>query len=142
VQFQQQKAIMLGEQIVELRGKRTGRRVLSTDGGLKIEVSFEDSGEIFGHQANNVGTYWSGAKPDGSPYGEGHGAFVTQDGQMATWKGQGCGMFQPNGAISYRGALYYNTASAKLARLNSVAVAFEFEVAADGAVLTKGWEWR
>ena len=36
---------MLGEQIGELRGKRTARRVLSTDGGFKVEVSFEDWSE-------------------------------------------------------------------------------------------------
>ena len=35
---------MLGEQIGEERGKRTARRVLSTDGGgFKVEVSFESN---------------------------------------------------------------------------------------------------
>lgn len=57
---------MLGEQVLELTGKRIGRRVLSTDGGFKVEVSFEDSGKLLGQQVNNMGTYWSGPRPDGS----------------------------------------------------------------------------
>lgn len=133
---------MLGEQILALKGNRTGSRVLSTDGGFKMEVSFEDSGEILGCQAKNMGTYWSGTRPDGSLYGEGQGALVTKDGQMATWKGQGMGKLQPGGAVSYRGALYYTTKSAELVRLNDIAVVFEFEVGAGGDVQTRGWEWR
>jgi len=133
---------MLGEQILELTGKRTGRRVLSTDGGFKVEVSFEDNGKLLGQPANNMGTCWSGTRPDGTLYGEGQGVVIMQDGEMATWKGQGVGKLQPGGAVSYRGAVYYSTASAKLARLNSVAVVFEFEVGADGNIRTKGWEWK
>ncbi len=133
---------MLGEQVLELTGKRTGRRVLPTDAGFKVEVSFEDTGKLLGQQVNNMGTYWSGSRPDGTLYGEGQGVVITQDGEMATWKGQGAGKLQPGGAVSYRGAVYYSTASAKLARLNSVAVVFEFEVGADGTIRTKGWEWK
>jgi hypothetical protein len=133
---------MLGEQILELTGKRTGRRVLPTDVGFKVEVSFEDSGKLLGQQVNNMGTYWSGLRADGSLYGEGQGVVITQDGEVATWKGGGVGKLQSGGAVSYRGAVYYSTASAKLARLNSVALVFEFEVAADGTIRTKGWEWK
>ena len=133
---------MLGEQIGEQRGKRTGRRVLSTDSGFKVEVSFEDSGKLLGIEVNNIGTYWSQSRPDGSLYGEGQGVVITPDGEMATWKGQGVGKFQGGGAVSYRGAVYYSTASAKLARLNTVAVVFEFNVDASGNTHTKSWEWK
>jgi hypothetical protein len=133
---------MLGEQVLELTGKRTSRRVLPTDAGFKVEVSFEDTGKLLGQPANNMGTYWSGPRPDGSLYGEGQGVVILQDGEMATWKGQGVGKIQPNGAVSYRGAVYYSTASAKLARLNNVAVVFEFNVEPDGSIRTKGWEWK
>jgi len=133
---------MLGEQILDLSGKRVGRRVLPTEGAFKVEVSFEDSGKILGQQASNMGTYSSGPRPDGSLYGEGQGVVITQDGEMATWKGQGVGKLLPGGAVSYRGAVYYSTASAKLARLNTIAVVFEFEVGADGNIRTKGWEWK
>jgi hypothetical protein len=133
---------MLGELIGELRGKRTGRRVLSTDRRLKVEVSLEDSGKILGIEANNIGTYWSQTRPDGSLYGERQGVVITRDGEMATWKGQGVGKFQGGGAVSYRGAIYYSTLAPKLARLNSVAAVFEFAVDEGGNTHTKLWEWK
>ena len=134
---------MLGELICELRGKRTARRVLSTEGGgFKVEVSFEDSGKLLGVEANDIGTYSSVSRPDGSLYGEGQGVLLMPDGGMATWKGQGVGKFLAGGAVSYRGAIYYSTATPKLARLNSLAGVFEFEVDANGNTHSKIWEWK
>ena len=133
---------MLGELLGETKGKRTGRRVLSTDGGFKAEVSFEDSGKLLGIAVNDIGTYWSASRPDGSLYGEGQGVVLVPDGGAATWKGQGVGKFLAGGAVSYRGALYYSTANPKLVRLNTIAGVFEFEVDADGNTHTKIWEWK
>ena len=133
---------MLGEQIGELRGKRTGRRVLPTEIGFKAEVSFEDSGKLLGIEIQNIGTYWSQSRPDGSLYGEGQGVVITTDGETATWKGQGVGKFQGGGAVTYRGAVYYSTASAKLSRLNAVAVVYEFDVDGNGNIHTRLWEWK
>lgn len=133
---------MLGEQIGESRGKRTGRRVLSVDGGFKVEVSLESVGKLCGIEVNEVATYWSQSRPDGSLFGEGHGVVVSPDGSAATWKGQGAGKFVGGGAVSYRGAVFYNSASPKLARLNTVAAVFEFEVDAEGNTRTKTWEWK
>ncbi|MCC6389982.1 MAG: hypothetical protein IT167_05220 [Bryobacterales bacterium] len=133
---------MLGTVIGESRGKRTGRRVLSVDGGVKIEVSFEDSGTLLGAAANTIGTYWSQIKQDGSLYGEGQGIVLTANGDMATWKGQGTGKLLAGGAASYRGALHYTTASASLAGLNSIAAVFEFDVDSDGNTHAKSWEWK
>lgn len=132
---------MLGEVIGELHGKRTGRRILSTD-PLKVEVSVEDSGKLLGIDANSIVTYWSQTRPDGSLYGEGQGIVITQEGEMATFKGQGVGKLGPGGAVSYRGAVYYSTASAKLSRLNSIAAIFEFDVDATGNTHSKFWEWK
>jgi hypothetical protein len=61
---------------------------------------------------------------------------------MASWKGQGVGKLGTGGAVSYRGSLYFNTSSAKLASLNTTAVVFEYEVDAAGNTKTKGWEWK
>ena len=134
---------MLGEQIGESRGKRTGRRVLSVDGGFKVEVAFESVGKLLGIDVNEIATYWSASRPDGTLYGEGQGVIIGQDGSNATWKGQGVGKFTGSGAaVSYRGAVYYNSASPKLARLNNVAAVFEFEVDAQGNTHTKSWEWK
>src|SRR5438552_2901237 len=117
---------MLGEMIAESRGKRTGRRVLSTSPGFKVEVSFEDSGKILGHEFQEIGTYWSESRPDGSLYGEGQGVVLLQNGENATWKGAGAGTIKPGGAVSYRGPVYYSTASAALARRNKDAAVVEF----------------
>ena len=87
-------------------------------------------------------SYWSEVRPDGSLYGEGQGVVITQDGETATLKGQGVGKFVGGGAVSYRGAVYYSTASPKLARLNTVAAVFEFDVDANGNTHTKSWEWK
>jgi len=133
---------MLGEQIGESRGKRTGRRVLSVDHGFKVEVAFESVGKVLGIDGNEIVTYWSESRPDGSLYGEGQGIFLGHDGSNATWKGQGVGKFVGGGAVSYRGAVYYSTASPKLARLNTVAAVFEFEVDAEGNTHSKLWGWK
>jgi hypothetical protein len=133
---------MLGELISESHGKRTARRVLSASPGFKVEVSFEADGKLLGMGARTIATYWSEARPDGSLYGEGQAVVITQDGETATWRGQGVGKFLDGGAVSYRGAVYYSTASPKLARLNTVAVVFEFEVDANGNTREKSWEWK
>ena len=133
---------MLGEQIYEATGKRTGRRVLSADGGFKVEVSFDGTGKLIGIDVIEIGTYWSESRPDGSLYGEGQGVMLSPDGTSATWKGSGVGKIAPGGAVSYRGAVYYTSTSPKLARLHTVAQVFEFEVDPQGNTRTKGWEWK
>src|SRR5437762_5307451 len=100
---------MLGEQIYQARGKRTGRRVLSADSGFKVEVSLEGVGKLLGVDVNEIGTYTSETRPDGSLYGEGQGIVLANDGATATWKGAGVGKFLGGGAVSYRGALYYTS---------------------------------
>jgi hypothetical protein len=133
---------MLGDQIYEGRGKRTGRRVVSVDAGFKVEVSFEGTGKLLGIDTNEIGTYWSESRPDGSLYGEGQGVVLAQDGSAATWKGAGVGKFGAGGAVSYRGAVYYSSAAPKFARLNAVVQLFEFEVDTEGNTHSKGWEWK
>lgn len=133
---------MLGEVIVEGQGKRTGRRIVTTDPEFVVEVSFEELTKVLGVDGMNIGTYTSSNKPDGSLYGQGEGVFATLDGEFVTWHGIGVGRFAAGGAVSYRGSLSYKTTSPKLARLNAVAGVFEFEVAADGSTKSKVWEWK
>jgi hypothetical protein len=133
---------MLGEQIGEMSGRRTARRVLSADNTFKVEVSFEDRGKMLGMDGGNVGTYCATNRADGTLVGEGHGVFVTDGGETVCWKGVGTGAFTGGGAVSYRGAVIYTTASKKLARLNAVAGAFEFNVDAEGNTHSKIWEWK
>jgi hypothetical protein len=132
---------MLGELIGENTGKRLVRRVLNTTPPT-VEVSFEDTGKMLGHATSGYGTYTSVVRPDGTIYGEGQGVIFTAEGDIATWKASGQGKFGPGGAVSYRGILYFQTASQKLARLNAAPAVFEYEVDPEGKTRTKMWEWK
>jgi hypothetical protein len=132
---------MLGEQLGETKGKRLVRRVLTVDPPT-AEVSFEDSGQMLGVPTTGMGTYTSIIRPDGSIYGHGQGLNTTQDGESVTWTGTGVGHFGPGGSISYRGMLFFQTTSQKLARLNNACGAFEYDVDPTGATVSKVWEWK
>ena len=131
---------MLGEVLGETTGKRIVRRMLSSDPPT-VEVSFEDQGQMLGVACSGFGTYTSTVGSDGSIYGEGSGVITTTDGEMISWKGSGRGKFGAGGAVSYRGILYHRTTSAKLAKLNSVAGVFEYDVDSEGKTHSKVWEW-
>ena len=132
---------MLGEQIGETRGKRLVRRVLSVDPPT-AEVSFEDAGQILGIPTTGMGTYTSVIRPDGTIFGHGQGLSMTQEGESVTWTGTGVGKFGPGGSVSYRGMLFFQTTSQKLARLNGSCAAFEYDVDPSGATISKMWEWK
>jgi hypothetical protein len=132
---------MLGELIAETSGKRIVRRVLGMEPPT-VEVSFEDAGKMMGATTMGFGTYTSVVGADGSISGHGEGGAFTQDGELIAWKGSGLGKFGERGAISYRGILYYKTASQKLAKLNNLAGVFELEIDPEGKMHTKVWEWK
>ena len=133
---------MLGEQIGEETGKVMARRVLSVDGGTKVEVSLQSTGKFLGVEIRNTVTYWATIRPDGSLYGEAQGLVVGQGGERATFKAQGVGKLLDGGAVSYRGAQYFYSDSPTLSRLNSIAALFEYEADAEGNTKSKLWEWK
>lgn len=134
---------MLGEILGEERGQITAMRVLPSNGrGARVEVSFQASGTILGHDSTDVVTYYSEARPDGTMFGEGQGVIMTADGETVTFTGRGFGRFTRPGAVAWRGALYYETASRKLARLNGTVGVFEFESDEGGKTEGKVWEWK
>jgi hypothetical protein len=63
-------------------------------------------------------------------------------GEMATWVGQGVGTIKKDGSASYRGAVYYPSASPAWSHLNSVAAIFEFEVDPQGNCRDESWEGK
>lgn len=132
---------MLGEQISETKGRRLVRRVLTVDPPT-AEVSFEDSGHVLGVAGKGMGTYTSTVREDGSILGHGQGLSMMQDGDVVTWTGTGVGKFGPEGSVSYRGMLFYQTTSKKLARINNACGAFEFEVDGEGNTTARVWEWK
>ena len=133
---------MLGEKIGEEKGKITGRRVLPSLGpGPTMEISFQAEGSIFGVAHRTIATYTSVMRPDGSLLGSGQGVAMGAEG-TATWVGQGAGSIRKDGSVSYRGALFYHSASPKWARLNAVAAVFEYEVDPQGNTTAEMWEWK
>ena len=134
---------MLGEQLGEERGKVSGRRVVrSGAGGPRMEVTFQAAAQITGIDYQNIGTYWGAMRPEGFLYGEGQGILMTKDGDSLVWVGQGTGHIKPGGGVTCRGAVYYETSSQKLARLNGMAVVYEHETDASDNCATKYWEWK
>lgn len=132
---------MIGEKIGETKGKRIVRRVLSVD-PTTAEVTFEDSGTMLGVATTGGGTYTSVVRADGSLFGNGQGLIITADGEVITWTGTGLGKLGTDGALSYRGMLFFRTDSQKLARLHNSCGAFEYDVDATGNTISKVWEWK
>lgn len=135
---------MLGEQIGEETGQITGIRVLPDEGGAaKVEVSFQSNGTLLGAHVSNMGTYIAVTRPDGTLFGEGQGIATTENGEMATWHGHGVGHFTGHGsAVSYRGAIYFQTTAERLTRLNGVAAVFEYDSDESGKTSDKTYEWK
>ena len=130
---------MLGAQIGESRGKRTGRRVIATEPQVKVEVSFEDQGTLLGVETMNIGTYVS-TIDGGSLHGRGEGVASTLDGETVAWKGIGVGRLGAGGSVAYSGSLSYTTSSKKLAKLNGISGVFQFEVDGQGNTHSKVFE--
>ena len=131
---------MLGEQIAEGRGKRTGRRIIATDPQLKVEASVEETATFLGVEGLSIITYTASTKPDGSLFGEGGGIFASPQGETVTWKGIGVGRFGERGSIHYCGSLSFTTASPKLAKLNGISGVFQWDIDAQGNTHSKIWE--
>lgn len=107
-----------------------------------METSFESTGTLLGVSCTETGTYWSAVRSDGSLYGEGQGILMGQEGEMATWIGQGVGIVAADGGVSFRGAVYYESPSPTWSRLNRVAAIFEFDVDDKGNTRSQLWEWK
>lgn len=134
---------MLGEKIGEEKGKITGRRILRNDDlTAKIESSQQGTGQILGTKYTTMSTYCSVMRNSGTVFGEGQGMLMTEDGEAMTWLGQGVGLPKGKGAVSFRGAIYFDTSSKKLSALNSMAVLFEYEVDEEGNFTSQMYEWK
>ncbi len=135
---------MLGEQLGEASGKITATRVLPSDGPTpKLEVSFQGRGKILGVDVDNFGTVIQTIRPRGVLYGEAQTVAITTDGEVATWTGFGVGRptgHVPAGTMGVCGSI--QTASEKLARLNTVANVIEYHVDENGNYAWKMWEWK
>jgi hypothetical protein len=134
---------MLGENVGEIRGQTIGTRILPDEGqGPRMEVTDRGVGMLCGVHVNTTVTYVGTMRPNGTIAGTGTGTVMTEDGEMATYRGAGVGTFARGGVMSWRGALFYETASTKLARLNGIAVVFEYEIDDSGKSEGHFHEWK
>lgn len=132
---------MLGEQITELKGKTTGRRVLDAEGPT-IETSVSASGSARGTQVTESITYVAKPVSPGVLHGKGQGVIMAGNSEMAMLEGEGIGRITANG-VKWRGAIFYRTASTgKLSFLNNTVGLFEAEVDQEGDFTEKIWEWK
>jgi hypothetical protein len=134
---------MIGELLGDELGEVTTTRVLPSVGqSPKVEVSFRANGTVLGIHCTDMGTYVASAQPDGMMFGEGQGLLQTEHGDVATWRGSGRGRFTSPGRQAWRGAIYFQTTSERLSRLNEVACVFEYEIDESGKTDSKTWEWK
>ena len=133
---------MLGEQIGEERGQVLARRVLRSEAGPQVEVTFEARGTMLGIDTTDMGTYVAKIQPDGSILGEGQGLLRGASNEVATWTAGGAGRFTDDGGVSWRGALYYQSQSPAFARLNGIAVVYEYSVDDSGKTEATFTEWK
>ena len=135
---------MLGEQIGELKGKLVGQRVLPPDNGApRMEISFQQAGKLLGIEVTNTLTVVNTARPGGVMYAEGHGIIMSKDGEVVLGAPVGILKLGPGGmGGSVRGVVFFQTQSAKFARLNSLVALIEVEQDANWNAQVKLWEWK
>lgn len=74
---------------------------------------------------------------------EGQGIVTTKNCETAMWKGNGVGRPTGRGSgVGWRGAVYYQSSSERLQRLNRVAGIFEYETDENGNTCGKVYKWR
>jgi hypothetical protein len=135
---------MLGELVEDLKGRVTCRRVLSHhEGGLKMELTIEQTGKSLGVEVMDMTTFETVMKPGGIMFGIGQGVTMGKGGEMAMYHANGVGKMTGKGsASSFRGALYVMTQSPKWASLNGIPLVFEYEEDENGNTRVKSWEWK
>jgi len=134
---------MLGDKLGDVTGKVILRRVLAAGpSGTRTESTQQGAGTLLGVDFREMSTYESELRPDGTVFGSGHGIYMGSGNEMATWTGQGVGTLTKGGGVSFRGALYLYSTSAKWQRLNAVASVFEYEVDANDSYKGTLTEWK
>ena len=134
---------MLGDKLGNVSGKVVLRRVLSSgSGAVRTESTQRGTGKLLGVEYEDMSTYESELRPDGTLLGTGQGIYMGKGGEMATWTGSGVGTFTKSGGVSFRGAIYLYSTSPAWQRLNAVASVFEYEVGADDSYKGTLTEWK
>jgi hypothetical protein len=134
---------MLGDKLGTVAGKIVLRRALpSAWGSARTESTQRGAGTLLGVEYQEMSTYESELRPDGTLFGTGQGIYMGKGGELATWTGQGVGTLLKGGGVSFRGAIYLYSTSANWQRLNGVASVFEYEVDANDNYTGTLTEWK
>jgi hypothetical protein len=132
---------MLGELIGEMKGKVSSQRVIDVKGPT-METSVMAAGNLRGVQVTETLTYVANTSSKGVLRGVGNGIITTEDGDIATYTGEGVGKFDGAGVLKWRGAIFFETSSeGKLGFLNNIVGVFEAQVDSQGNFTDKTWEW-
>ena len=132
-------SMALGEVLGEARGKVAGLRAL---GDGIIEVSPQGKGTLLGSEMEDVTTFGSVMRPNGTAYGQGNSIQMSTEG-MAEWRGSGVGKPTGPGAWKYDyGGVYTIATPEKWQRLLNVFTAGEYENDVNGNYHWKIWEWK
>ncbi len=134
---------MLGELIGEMEGKVSSQRVIDVKGPT-METSVTASGKLRDVQVIETLTYVANTSSKGVLHGVGNGIITTtEDGDLATYTGEGIGRFDASGVLKWRGAIFFEASSeGKLGFLNNIVGVFEAEVDAQANFRDKTWEWK
>ena len=133
---------MLGELIGEMEGKISSQRVIDIEGPT-METSVLASGSLKGVQVTEILTYVANPTSKGVLHGVGNGLITTEDGDIATYTGEGIGRVDASGLLKWRGAIFFEASSeGKLDSLNNIVGVFEAQVDAQGNFTDKTWEWK
>jgi hypothetical protein len=134
---------MIGEMIGELTGNVIGQRIVRHYGREpKLERTIELKGKLLGTEVTVIATFWSKERSQGGVYSEGSAIVTTNSGETATVHASGISVPKEGPGWSMRGVRYLQTTSPALSRLNTVALVFEVEIAPDGTIRDKTWEWK
>jgi len=131
---------MIGELMVEIKGKTTGVRVLAEG---KVEASHSGAGTLLGNEASVMDTAVSTFMPNGVWMVDVNGMIMNAEGDTVMTKINGLGWPTGKGLkSSYRGACYFMTNSTKLANLNKTVGVWELESEENGEYSLKVWVWK
>jgi hypothetical protein len=101
------------------------------------------NGKAKGVAVTDLITYTQVEKGEGTLFGEGETVWLTDDGQVCTWKGFGIGRpTSAGGAATFAVAGSFETKAPRLADLNGVCCIVEFETEDDGTYHWTAYEWK
>lgn len=109
----------------------------------KVEVCVQGQGKLVGTGMTEIASYWQEVRPGGILYGEGGLVWMTDQGEVLSWKGFGVG--RPTGpgfSASFAVCGAIQSDSATYAHLAAMALVGEYQIDEAGNYTWTLWEWK